>query len=141
MSITGISAASVLSAQTAPDPVASDIKALQSALSQGNITVAQAAFATLQAALSSIPQTSSQAQQFTQNTQAGQAYDALRTALQKGNLSAAQSAYSAVQSSLKSGWMPPASIPAASSVESPEAIEDTPAGDTTTVGSAFSVLA
>jgi outer membrane protein assembly factor BamD (BamD/ComL family) len=100
MSISAISSSgsSPISSQTSANPLAQDMKTLQSALQQGNTSTAQTAFASLEKDLASSPGGTPAA-----TSPLGKALQSLSTALQSGSASTAQTAFSALQTAMKTG--------------------------------------
>jgi len=100
MSVTGVSTTNVAnysteSVQNERQQIQQDFEQLGEDLQSGNLTAAQADFATLQKLL---PQNSSA----TGNNPVAQAFSQLSQDLQSGNLSAAQQAYASIQQDFQS---------------------------------------
>ena len=104
MSVSGISSSSLFdllesaSAQNPKQQVQQEIQQLGKDLSAGNLSAAQADFATLQ---KNDPQASS-ATSSTSNNPIAQAFQQLATDLQSGNLSGAQQDFSTIQQDIQS---------------------------------------
>ena len=104
MSVSGISSSSLFDlldsagAQTQKQQLQQEIQQLGKDLSAGNLSAAQADFATLQkdAPQGSVPAAST-------NNPIAQAFQQLAKDLQSGNLSAAQQAYATLQQDFESG--------------------------------------
>jgi len=143
MSISGISSATPTPSQNTTNPLVQDMKAIQTALQQGNTSTAQTALASLEKDLAKSPAGTPAA-----NSPLGKALQSLSTALQSGSVSTAATAFSGLQSAMKSGHhrhrAGGQSAAALSGIQTSTSASTTPTGTTSSQsssGSSLNVLA